>query len=278
MLRMAIVPNINKDSDLMVTKKLVALLKGRAEIVLPEQFKDILGAAEYKKDVYSGADVAIVVGGDGTIINSALPCAKADVPMLGINLGRVGFMSEVEVRSLSDAMDCLLNNEYTVEKRMMMEVKILSSDGSSRTYHALNDAVVQKAEGVNLIGIELFLGEEKIIQYVADGIIISTPTGSTGYNLSAGGPVVNPLMELFIATAICPHMLTTRPVVLPANIPIVITSGCGVLNPAVAVLDGENVCDVLPGDKIIITRSEYCAKLIKTLRRSFYDTMIEKLL
>ena len=278
MQRIAIIPNLKKDPELQVTKKLVDEINKRVTVVLPGEFKGKVLNAEFSDDVYRNADAAIIVGGDGTVINAALPCAKADVPMLGVNLGRVGFMSEVELCSIGDAIESLLEGDYTVESRMMMDVEITRKSGEVRLFHALNDAVIEKARGVNLIGIELFSGAEKIIQYVADGIIISTPTGSTGYNLSAGGPVVNPLMSLFVATAICPHMLTARPAVLPSEKPIVITSGCGICRKALASVDGEPVCDLEPGDKVTITKSEYTAKLIKTVRRSFYDTLIEKLL
>ena len=278
MQRLAVIPNTTKDPELSVTKQIVDLLCKRATVVLPEQFRGEINDCEFAEDVNVGADAAIIVGGDGTVIGAALPCAKAGVPMLGVNMGRIGFMSEVELCSLSDAVECLLGGDYTIETRMMMDVEIVRTNGDKMLFHALNDAVVEKARGINLIGIELFSGDEKIIQYVADGIIISTPTGSTGYNLSAGGPVVNPLMSLFIATAICPHMLTARPAVLPDDKPIVITSGCGVCKRASASVDGKVVCEVEPGDKIIITKSQYFAKLIKTIRRSFYDTLIEKLL
>ncbi len=267
-----------KDSELIITKKLVNILKDKAEIILPKEFDTVFSQCTCVDNIYKIADIAVVVGGDGTVINSALPCAENDVAMLGINLGRVGFMSEVEVESLSKAADALEKGDYDIETRMMMDVEIISKTGTKKVYHALNDAVVQKADGVNLVGIELFCEDEKIIQYVSDGIIISTPTGSTGYNLSAGGPVVNPLMDLFVATAICPHMLTARPVVLPSDKAITITSGCGVENMAEAVIDGKKVCEVMPGDKVVIKKSKYTAKLIKIIRRSFYDTMIEKLL
>ena len=278
MQRLAIIPNKKKDCDLTVTKRLISILGGRAEAVLPMEFCGKVDNAVFEEDIYSNVDAAIILGGDGTIIKAALPCAEANIPMLGINLGRVGFMSEVEVCSLSEAIECLLDGNYTVETRMMMDVEIVSKTGEKSLFHALNDAVVEKADGVNLIGIELYSANEKIIQYVADGIIISTPTGSTGYNLSAGGPVVNPLMSLFVATAVCPHMLTARPAVLPADKPIVITSGCGISHKAKATVDGDVVSVVESGDKVIITKSKYEAKLIKTLRRTFYETMIEKLL
>lgn len=276
--KIAIIPNTSKDPELKVTKELVSLISGRASLVLPVDFEGRIQDVQFVEDVYKEADVAIVIGGDGTIIKSALPCAKAQIPILGINLGRVGFMSEVERGSISSAVDCLMNNDYMVEQRMMMDVEIIFKSGQRQKFHALNDAVIEKARGVNLIGIELYSDKEKINQYVADGIIISTPTGSTGYNLSAGGPVVNPLMNLFIATAICPHMLTARPAVLPADKSLEICAGCGLLGNAVASVDGEIVASLEPGDKIVISKSHYHIKLIKTIRRSFYDTLIDKLL
>ena len=278
MLKVAIIPNKKKDSQLEVTKKLVSLLGGRAEIIVPAEFEGKLQDVQYAEDVYSVVDVAIVIGGDGTVINSALPCAKADIPMLGINLGRVGFMSEVELCSIDEAMESFLKGDYEIEERMMMSVQISGADGDGKCFHALNDAVIEKAKDVKLIGLELFSDNEKISQYVADGIIVSTPTGSTGYNLSAGGPVVNPLMSLFVATAICPHMLTARPAVMPADKPIIIKLGGEIEGSAVACVDGEPVGQVNSGDRVIITKSQYSAKLIKIVRRSFYDTIIEKML
>ena len=278
MLKVAIIPNKKKDSQLEVTKKLVSLLNGKAEVFVPAEFEDKLEGVHFANDVYSTADAAIVIGGDGTVINSALPCAKADIPMLGINLGRVGFMSEVELCSIDEAIDSFLKGDYKIEERMMMSVQIAGANGEDKCFHALNDAVIEKAKDAKLIGLELFSDDEKISQYIADGIIVSTPTGSTGYNLSAGGPVVNPLMSLFVATAICPHMLTARPAVMPADKPIVLKLGGSLEGSAIASVDGVPIGQVNSGDKVIITRSPYSAKLIKIVRRSFYDTIIEKML
>ena len=278
MLKVAIIPNKKKDSQLEVTKKLVSLLRNKSEVYVPSEFDGKLDSVSFADDVYCAADVAIVIGGDGTVINSALPCAKADIPMLGINLGRVGFMSEVELCSIDEAISSFLKGDYKIEERMMMSVRIVGENGEGKCFHALNDAVIEKAKDVKLIGLELFSDDEKISQYVADGIIVSTPTGSTGYNLSAGGPVVNPLMSLFVATAICPHMLTARPAVMPADKPIIIKLGGEIDGSAVACVDGEPIGQVNSGDKVIITKSQYSAKLIKIVRRSFYDTIIEKML
>lgn len=278
MQRIAVVPNDRKDCELAVTKRLVSLLSGRAEVLMPEKYSGQTDGVLFCDDVYSKAQLVIVIGGDGTIIKSAARCAKQDIPILGVNLGRIGFMSEIEVCNLESSVEALLRGDYDIERRMMMKVEVMTGDGGTVKCHALNDIVLQKVDGIKLIGMELFSGEEKISRYVADGLIISTPTGSTGYNLSAGGPVVNPLMSLFVATAICPHMLTARPAVLPADNPIVLRSGCGLDNRAAVVVDGEEVCRIGNGDEVYITRSKYTAKLIKIVRRSFYDTLIEKLL
>lgn len=277
MLKIAIVPNGNKDSGLSVTGRLLECLHGRAEIHMPVEYKGIFEDALYDEDVYEAAELVIVIGGDGTIINSAVPCAKRSIPVLGVNLGRIGFMSEVEICDIENAVNSLLEGDYIIEERMMMSTRVARKSGEQLDFIALNDTVLEKESGVKLIGMELFSGGEKISQYVADGLIISTPTGSTGYNLSAGGPVVNPLMSLFIATAICPHMLTARPAILPSDKPIVLKPGCDVAADARVLVDGNKVCEIGLGDEVIITRSEYAVKLIKTVRRSFYDTLIEKL-
>jgi len=222
MLKIAVVPNGKKDSDLSVTGRLVDCLQGKAEIHMPQKYSGIFSGVKYREDVYESAELVIVIGGDGTIINSAVPCAKKSIPVLGVNLGRIGFMSEVEICDIEKSVESLISGDYIVEERMMMNTRVIRKSGEELSFIALNDTVVEKAAGVKLIGMELFSGSEKISQYVADGLIVSTPTGSTGYNLSAGGPVVNPLMSLFVATAICPHMLTARPAVLPADKPIVL--------------------------------------------------------
>lgn len=278
MTKISVIPNPTKDSGLTVTKKLIELLSGKAEIYMPDGYiteYNVITVPE--KEIYKCSDIVIVIGGDGTIISSAVSCAENNTPLLGVNLGRIGFMSELEVSSLEEGVNRLLRGEYTEEKRMMMDIEVIKKNGERKLFHALNDIVVQKAGKTKLIGIELFSGGEKISHYVADGLIVSTPTGSTGYNLSAGGPVVNPLMSLYITTAICPHMLSCRPAVMPAEQELLIKADYEFDNHAEAVVDGEIVCNLENGDEIKVTKSEYTTKLIKIVKRSFYDTLIEKL-
>lgn len=278
MLKVAVIPNRLKDKELNVTNELIYLLDGRAEIYMPDGYetdKNVNVVCE--SEIYKYVNVAVVIGGDGTIIASALGCAKNDVPLLGINLGRVGFMSELEVSDMKQGIDKLLAGDYTEETRMMMDIEVKKATGESVRFCALNDVVVQKSGKAKLIGLELFSDGEKISHYVADGLIVSTPTGSTGYNFSAGGPVVNPLMSLYVATAMCPHMLGCRPAVMPAEKTLLIKTDSTLSNCAEVVVDGNVVAEINNGDEVVVTKSEYITKLIKTEKRSFYDTLIDKL-
>ena len=277
MLNISIIPNMIKDTELAVTKKLISLLESKANIYISGDAELAAHFDNYTNSVYDGSDVAVVIGGDGTIIKASVSCARKKIPMLGINLGKVGFMSEVEVCDMETAAQKLISGDYTVENRMMMDVTINKADGRCLMYNALNDVVTEKSEGCKLIEMELLSGDEKISQYTADGLIISTPTGSTGYNLSAGGPVINPKMNVFFFFFICPHMLTARPAVIPADVPVTVSPVGPMSNNAVVAVDGEPVCSLKNGESVKIVKSDYCTRLIKIFKRSFYDTLIHKL-
>lgn len=278
MKKIAVIPNTSKDSDFAVTKRLTDCLFGKAQIYM----RAGLGLSDERvcytsENIPDCCDIAIVIGGDGTIINAAGECSRKNIPILGVNLGRVGFMSELEVTELESGIERLLSGSYITENRMMIKLEVTAENGEIKKAHALNDVVIQKTDGAKLIGLDLYSGGEKISRYISDGLIISTPTGSTGYNFSAGGPVVNPLMSLFVATAICPHMLTSRPAVLPSDIPVCIKSNktpncCGEV-----VVDGVGLCRIDDSSEIKITQSKYTTRLIKIVKRSFYDTLIQKL-
>ena len=231
----------------------------------------------YVDNIYENAEVVIVLGGDGTILLSASECAVRDIPILGVNLGRVGFMSEVEVDNIPESMDKLLNNEYRIENRMMMDVTIKNGDNIQGNYIALNDVVVSKSMDTKLIYIKLFTNDEQVNAYTADGVIVSSPTGSTGYSLSAGGPVVDPLMSAFVATPICAHMLSARSAVLSTDKTIILRLDDEPKNEAVVAIDGGSQAHIKHGDEVVVKKSKYVTKLIKIGQKSFYSTLIEKL-
>ncbi|MDD6736357.1 MAG: NAD(+)/NADH kinase [Clostridiales bacterium] len=276
MKRIAIIPNQTKDINYEYTKRLCRFLCGKAQPVMERGGPEITGVCYTDGSVYDGADAVIVLGGDGTMLQAAEPCGINGIPVMGINLGKVGFMTEVETADMEQACRKLLDDDYTVEKRMMMEVIINFSNGGSSRHIALNDAVIYKP-GARMLEMELYANDEKVSEYMADGLIISTPTGSTGYSLSAGGPVADPTVELFIATPICAHTLSARPMLMSEKKRITLKltdKGC---ETAVVTVDGEDKCRVGLQDRVEVRRSEHYLSIIKLGKQSFYYTMMAKL-
>ena len=280
MKRIAVIPNDGKDTGLKITKKLIELLSGKAEVYIDEVYRDLGLDASYvpREKLYDEADYAVVLGGDGTILQQAAECARKGVPVLGINLGKIGFMTEIEPSDMENAVSLLLSGDFKTEKRMMIKAEVIRSGKTRFFFHALNDVVVSKSIGEQLICIELSTNGEAVNRYMADGLIIATPTGSTGYSISAGGPVVDPSMRLLVATPICAHMLSVRSAVLASDktMKIRINSEFGG-NEAVVTADGDIRGYIMEDDEVIITESEYDFELIKIGNQSFYDTLISKL-
>lgn len=229
-------------------------------------------------EMFTSVECMIVMGGDGTIIRAANGCARNNIPILGINLGRIGFMTEIEPEMIKDALLKLMSGSYKTEKRMMMKGCVKKNGEIVKTFHALNDIVVSKAAGVRLLGLDLYTDGELVNRYIADGIILATPTGSTGYSISAGGPVVDPNMKLYVATPICAHMLSARSAVLSADKEILICQDFEYgAHKALLSADGEVQCELSGDEEIVITKSQYELELIKIGNQSFYDTLITKL-
>ncbi len=280
MKRIAIIPNNGKDIGLVNTKRLVEFLHEEAEIYMDEAYSVLGLNIKYvpSNEIYSNADYLIVLGGDGTILQRASECAKKKIPILGINLGKIGFMTEVEMDDMEEALNKFLKDDFIIENRMMMKAEIRREGEVQFSFHALNDVVVSKHAGENLIYMELSANDEFVNRYTADGIIIATPTGSTGYSISAGGPVVDPTMRLYVATPICAHMLSTRSAVLSAQktIKIKLDNEYGEAD-AVVTADGDIQGYIKECDEVVITESEYDFELVKIGNQSFYDTLLKKL-
>ena len=276
MKKIAVLPNSAKDTDLVNTTHVVKYLSGKAELYMPAGYGIIGGGVNYvsEDEIYKNVDTAVVLGGDGTIIQIATGCAKNNISVLGINLGTIGFMTEVEVENIDASLDKLLSGNYKTENRMLLKTEIFKDGKFFAAHHALNDVVVSKTIGEKLIRLELFTDGETVNRYVADGLIIATPTGSTGYSISAGGPVVDPNMQLYIATPICAHMLSVRSAVLSAEKEIKIQIDGA---DAVVTADGDVQGCIGDGDFVKITKSKYTFKLIKTENQSFYETLLSKL-
>ena len=207
-----ILTNTEKDIDLNLSNKISEYLSenGAEATIVSDMLSNV--DEESKKNYMKGVQAAIVLGGDGTMLRAAHWIDSYEVPLLGVNLGTMGFLTEIEESNVFNALDRLIADDFKLEKRMMIEGKV-----KDKTYHSLNDIVVTRAGFSLIIGLNLYVNGELLDTYEADGVIIATPTGSTGYNLSAGGPIVSPKSKAIVVTPISPHSLTAKSVVFDSN-------------------------------------------------------------
>lgn len=225
-------------------------------------------------------ECVIVLGGDGTILRAAADLADLTVPFLGINLGTLGFLSAAEKCGMKDAIDHMIREDYVVERRMMIFGKTMACGKLADDTRALNDIVITGAKPMQLVNLTVYVNGLLLNKYYADGLIISTPTGSTGYNLSAGGPIINPTAKNMILTPICPHSMHHRSIVLSAEdvIKIVVEPDrYGAKQCATALFDGAHQVDLETGCEITIRRSEKITKIIKLSEEGFLETLHHKL-
>lgn len=218
----------------------------------------------------------IVLGGDGTMLHAARLIVPHDLPMVGVNLGTLGFLTEIELQNLYEGLDCLLKDEFQVEKRSMLKGTVIHHD--QETYHlsALNDIVITRSGFSRIISLRIMVNGKFLDDFSADGVIISTPTGSTGYNLSAGGPVVNPKANVILVTPVCPHSLHAKSMVLSQEDEIEIyleNVRENQLEEAYITFDGQVAQKLHPGDRIKVRNSDKMAKVIKVNGDSFYETL-----
>ena len=224
-------------------------------------------------------DLLVTLGGDGTLLRGARMVAHRHVPVLGVNLGYLGFLTSIPPSEIEPAFLRLLAGDCWFDERFMLEARVMNRDGrSDSTYLALNDAVLHKGGFARVIRLGVYIGpnKEEVGSYSADGIILSTPTGSTAYSLSAGGPIVSPMVDCILATPICPHTLVLRPLVLPSNAEITVE----VLTPStelILTVDGQDGEGLQPGDKLLIRRAEASVPLVRFPGQTFFSTLRRKL-
>ena len=226
-------------------------------------------------------DAVLVLGGDGTVIQAARDLARRDVPFLGINVGTLGYLTEVEASEYGQALDTLIRGEYYLEKRMMLCGEVFTEEGKTYAGKALNDIVISRQGVLRVVNFQIFDNGRYLNSYNADGMIISTPTGSTGYNLSAGGPIVEPGAEMLLITPICPHTLNARSIVLSGHDQVEIVIGPGrkmEKDRAVATFDGDTEIGLVSGERVKIRRSIHATKLIKLNDQSFLEVLSRKLM
>ncbi len=224
-------------------------------------------------------DCILVLGGDGTLLRAARNLLNQDIPLLGINLGTLGYLAEVEIAAIEEALDKLLADRFTREERMMLEGQVRRQDMAEQNY-ALNDIVISRCGSLQVLTFQIYVNGQFLNSYSADGMIVATPTGSTGYNMSAGGPIVEPGASLLLLTPICPHTLNTRSIVLAPDdeIRIEIPKGKDGQRQAVeASYDGSHKVRLQTGDSIVIRRADKTTGILKLNTESFLTVLHKKM-
>ena len=281
-MKIAVIPNLSKKNAVKHTLGLIEKLREfGASVSMDRSFEPVFGTsgAEFLDNFDSLAqtcDVMIAVGGDGTIIHCAKHAAAAGKPILGINVGRLGFVAGLEPDEYG-LLERLVSGDYSVEERMMLEVRVCSG-GSCKTYRALNDAVFFRGALSHMPDFRVRFNGTKVCDYRSDGLIFSTPTGSTAYSLSAGGPVVDPQLNCIVLTPICPHSLMTRPVVFEPEAKLTIRVDMDSESEVILTMDGETSFRI--PDKAVkmeIFRSEQSVRIIKLKSNNFYEVLTDKL-
>ncbi|NPA12441.1 MAG: NAD(+)/NADH kinase [Aquificae bacterium] len=221
-------------------------------------------------------DLLIVVGGDGSLLIATRRVSKYKLPVLGINLGRLGFLTELNAEDAFEQLEDILSKPLCLSRRMMLRASLIRDGKKILEADVLNDVVVNKAILARIVDVAVYQGDTYITTYNGDGIIISTPNGSTAYALSAGGPIVYPMMEVFLVVPICPHTLTDRPLILPTFEPITIEL-VAKEKDAWLTLDGQEGTQLQYGDKIVVKQSPHYAYLVRTPNKNYFDILREKL-
>ena len=274
-MKVAVIPNFKAAGSGELLKRVVHTLERLgAQVQLPPETAPF--PSDEADGIIAACEVVVALGGDGTIMHTAKRAARYARPVLGINAGHLGFMAGLEADEL-EALSALIDKRYSVEHRMLLDV-VVKCSGKKKRFTAMNEAVVSRGALSRLIELEVSNREELMMTYRADGLIIATPTGSTAYSLSAGGPVVDPAVDCLLMTPVCPHSLYSRSYILQANASLVVRP---LLNDDLRVfltVDGEEGIEMAAGDTVEVSRAAADARLLKLKPASFCDVLKQKLI
>ncbi len=228
-------------------------------------------------ELYREADAVIVLGGDGSLLDAARRAAPHGKPLLGINMGRLGYMAELEMTDLH-LLEKLFSGDFELDRRAMLHITVKTASGGTRAESfALNDAVISNGSVARIVDLELHEGGELVTTYRADGVIVATPTGSTAYSMSAGGPIADPKLRCLCVTPICSHSLTARPILFRDNAVLEIRNTCQREKMLYLTVDGKINFEIYRGDSVIVTRSEMETALIRFDKSGFYNRLQSKM-
>ncbi len=276
-----IVPNLDKDEGLKFTRLVVdKLLHLGAEISMTSDNSKLLSIEDrnYDEDaVYKNSEAVICLGGDGTFLKVAKKAYVVNVPILGVNLGSLGFLTEVEKSEVDKALECLINGDFTLEERIMLETLIHSPKETIACEVALNDAVISRGALSRILHLKTYINGNFAYAFPGDGLIVSSPTGSTAYSLSAGGPIIEPDLDMIILTPICPHILYSKSFVTSGDrvIKVLVDENYG--HDAMVTVDGQKGYEIRGGYCIEVKKSSHSVKIIRIGSRNFFNILRAKM-
>lgn len=280
-MRIALIVNLSKEAAISCAKEIAILLLGEnCDVLMHSECSPFYKGIHIKytdtvEELFESCDIAVTAGGDGTIIHAAKYAARAKVPLIGVNVGRLGFAADLEPDQIHRLKE-LVSGNFRTEKRILLDVEV-QKNGESKHYLAVNDAIVARGQLSKVIDLSLSLNGEWIAKYRADGLLFSTPTGSTAYSLSAGGPILAPQMDCILATPVCPHSLFSRSVLFDGSSTLSVSVKIPTECCCVLTIDGEKNVDILSEDIVTIRKSELVLELITLNKRNFYRLLNEKL-
>lgn len=279
MKRIGIIAKGNKPEAIQVVKELVGWLKDRKveSFVDAAIAKAVSHPALDKQEMAGAVEMVVVLGGDGTLLAAARALQRKQVPILGVNLGGLGFLTEITLAELYPMLEAILRGEYKTDERMLLEARVWRKEKVVDTFQVLNDVVINKGALARIIELETSVDQAYLTTFRSDGLVISTPTGSTGYSLSAGGPIVYPSLQSIIITPICPHTMTNRPIIVPKEATINVTL-CSADQEVFLTLDGQVGFKMELRDRVEIKKGEGFVKLIKSPSRSYFEVLRQKLM
>ncbi len=294
--RFFIITNEERDEDLSVTRRIQDYITGKggkSSYYVSQKTEWSNRSLHRLKATDLDADCILVLGGDGTLVRSARELADTGIPLIGVNLGTIGYLCELDIDNVFSAIDQIMEGSYELERRMMIKgFSPESEDGGSDGKKArdcaedgdlslaLNDIVIHRAGSAQLINLELTVNGEYLATYSADGMILSTPTGSTGYSMSAGGPIVDPKTELLLITPINPHTISARSIVVGADAQIEVTLAqrrTEMDEEAEVTFDGDRVLHMKVGDRILVRKADVCAQIMRIDKLSFLQILRKKI-
>ncbi len=278
----SVFPYIENQNVERITRNVIdELSKLNCHVYVANEYKNKIGDCQVvfndRETLFDICDIAIAIGGDGTTLRVAKRAAFYDKCVLGINGGRLGFMSGLEANELS-LLRNVVNGKYVVDERMMLRADVMRKGCPTKTFHCLNDAVVTRGDYARLIDVTIHCDERPVWDMRADGVIVSTPTGSTAYSMAAGGPVISPDADCFLVTSICPHSLIDRSIVFPTNKELYVNVKNDVNNNSIFTADGKLPVQIDQDTVVKISKSEYTARLIKVKPENFYEILKKKII